>query len=98
MTLQREEEALEKAVVRLNGKLMGLVLGFLCGLGLFLATNFLVLKGGPQVGAHLGLLCQFFPGYRVSFLGSIIGFVYAGTVGFVAGVVLGVVYNKIAGA
>ncbi len=91
-----EEEALEKAVVRLNAKLMGIVVGFLAGLGLFLATMILVLKGGPNVGAHLGLLSQFFPGYRVTFLGSFVGFFYAFVVGFVIGSVLGAVYNKVA--
>ncbi len=93
-----EEEALEKAVVRLNAKLMGIVVGFLAGLGLFLATMILVLKGGPNVGAHLGLLSQFFPGYRVTFLGSFVGFFYAFVVGFVIGSVLGAVYNKVARA
>ena len=94
--MAREEEQIEKAVLQLNAKVLGIVLGFLLGLGLFLATNFLVLKGGPTVGAHLGLLSQYFPGYRVTFLGSLIGFVYAFIVGFVMGAVLGAVYNKIA--
>jgi hypothetical protein len=93
-----EEEALEKAVVRLNAKLMGIVVGFLAGLGLFLATMILVLKGGPNVGEHLGLLSQFFPGYHVTFLGSFVGFFYAFVVGFVIGSVLGAVYNKVARA
>lgn len=93
-----EEEALEKAVVRLNAKLMGIVVGFLAGLGLFLATMILVLKGGPNVGEHLELLSQFFPGYRVTFLGSFVGFFYAFVVGFVIGSVLGAVYNKVARA
>ncbi len=93
-----EEEALEKAVVRLNAKLMGIVVGFLAGLGLFLATMILVLKGGPNVGEHLGLLSQFFPGYSVTFLGSFVGFFYAFVVGFVIGSVLGAVYNKVARA
>ena len=74
------------------------MLGFLFGAGLFLATNFLVLKGGPHVGAHLGLLGQFFPGYRVSFWGSIVGFFYMFAAGLMIGVVLGAVYNKIARA
>jgi len=93
-----EEEALEKAVVRLNAKLMGIVVGFLAGLGLFLATMILVLKGGPNVGEHLGLLSQFFPGYSVTFLGSFVGFFYAFVVGFVIGSLLGAVYNKVARA
>ena len=94
--MEPEEEQIEKAVILLNSKLLGIVLGFLSGVGLFLITNFLVLKGGPHVGAHLFLLSNFFPGYRVTFLGSIIGFVYAFVVGFVVGVVLGAVYNKVA--
>jgi len=92
------EEQLEHAVILLNEKLLGTVLGFLSGAGLFLATNFLVIKGGRHVGAHLGLLANFFPGYRVTFLGSIIGFCYMFVVGLVVGVVLGAVYNKIATA
>jgi hypothetical protein len=94
--MEPEEEQIEKAVILLNSKLLGIVLGFLSGAGLFLVTNFLVLKGGPHVGAHLGLLSNFFPGYRVTFLGSIIGFCYAFVVGFLSGVVLGAVYNKVA--
>jgi hypothetical protein len=96
--MNREEEQLEKAVVVLNAKLLGIVLGFLLGLGLFVATNFLVLKGGENVGAHLGLLSQFFPGYSVTFVGSIVGFLYSFAVGFVVGATLGVVYNKVAQA
>jgi hypothetical protein len=96
--METEENQIEKAVILLNAKLLGIVLGFLSGAGLFLATNFLVLKGGRHVGMHLGLLASFFPGYRVTFLGSIIGFFYAFVVGFLVGVVLGAVYNKIATA
>jgi hypothetical protein len=94
--MESEEVLIQKAVVLLNAKLLGIVLGILAGTGLFLATNFLVLKGGPHVGAHLRLLAVFFPGYRVTFFGSIIGFCYAFALGFISGVVLGAVYNKLA--
>lgn len=43
------EDQLERAVILLNGKLLGIVLGFLFGAGLFLATNFLVLKGDSML-------------------------------------------------
>lgn len=94
--MDRDEELLEKAVARLNAKLMGIVLGTLCGVGLFVATNFLVIKGGNEVGPHLALLANFFPGYTVTFVGSLIGFGYAFVAGFVIGTVVGAVYNKIA--
>jgi len=94
--MESEEFLIQKAVVLFNAKLLGIVLGIVMGTGLFLATNFLVLKGGPNVGAHLKLLAVFFPGYRVTFFGSLIGFCYAFVVGFICGVILGAVYNKFA--
>jgi hypothetical protein len=68
---------------------MGLVLG----LGLLIATNVLVLKGGPDVGRHLSLLSNYFPGYRVTFIGSLIGFVYAFVLGYGLGRIIGSVYD-----
>jgi hypothetical protein len=94
--VDREEELLKQAVMRLNVKLLGTVFGLVLGFGLFLATNILIIKGGPVVGPHLALLNQFFPGYRVSFLGSLIGFIYGFGTGFLMGALLGVVYNQIA--
>lgn len=67
----------------------------LLGGGLFLATNILVLKGGPNVGQHLGLLSQYFPGYSVSFVGSLIGFIYAFVGGYIIGRAIGYVYNRL---
>lgn len=94
--MNREEEILQKAVIRLNEKLLGIVLGVILGFGLFAATLILVLKGGPNPGEHLGLLAQFFPGYSITYLGCLVGFVYAFIVGFVIGFVIGAVYNKVA--
>jgi hypothetical protein len=96
--MESEEELIQKAVVLLNAKLLGVVVGFLMGAALFLATNFLVIKGGHNVGAHLSLLAIYFPGYRVTFLGSLIGFFYAFVLGFFGGLILGTVYNKLARA
>lgn len=94
--MDSEQEQIERAVVVLNVKLFGILLGFLFGCLLFLATNFLILKGGEHVGAHLALLSVFFPGYRVTFVGSIIGFFYMFLLGCIVGIVIGLVYNKIA--
>lgn len=89
------ELILERAVVRLNANILGLVLGIISGLVLFVATNFLILKGGDVVGPHLGLLRAFFPFYSVTFAGSIIGFFYGLVCGYVAGFVIASVYNLV---
>ena len=95
------ENALEKLVLRrllrLNAALQGMVAGAIAGLIVFIATNWLVLKGGNVVGPHLALLGQFFIGYRVTFTGSLIGFAYAFAVGFVLGYLVARMYNWIAG-
>lgn len=90
------EERLFTGVLWLNAKVFGLSLGTVCGLGLFLATNWLVIKGGDPVGPHLSLLSQYFIGYRVSFPGSLIGFLYGFAFGTLAGSFIGWFYNKIA--
>lgn len=89
---------LNAAILRLNGRAWGLAFGLLLGAGLFIATNILVLKGGPRVGEHLRLLRVFFPGYTVTFLGSIIGFIYAFVIGYGLGRLIGMVYNRMVGS
>lgn len=83
-------------LLRLNATIMGIITGFLVALGIFVVTNFLILKGGPNVGLHLNLLGQFFPGYTVSFLGSLIGAVYGFVTGFIVGYVVCAIYNWVA--
>jgi hypothetical protein len=93
--MNENEQALQQAIRRLNARAWGIAVGLLLGGGLFLATVILVLKGGPNVGQHLGLLSQFFPGYSVSFVGSLIGFVYAFVGGYIIGRAIGAVYNRL---
>jgi len=95
---QVQEHAIRSTVMRLNAQAWGLAFGFLFGLGLFAATMVLVLRGGENVGAHLGLLGVYFPGYSVSILGSFVGFAYAFVVGYVTGRLIGLVYNRVADA
>jgi hypothetical protein len=97
-----EEEQLSRAVVRLNTTMFGMLLGVLFALGILIATNWLVLKGGPinnrgeeVIGPHLQLLGQFFIGYRVTFVGSLIGAAWAFALGTITGSVLGWIYNKL---
>jgi hypothetical protein len=83
-------------LLRLNATIMGIITGLLVALGIFVATNFLILKGGPNVGLHLNLLGQFFPGYTVTFMGSLIGAAYGFVTGFVIGYVVCAIYNWVA--
>ena len=90
--MAEDQRALESLVLtrlmRLNATVQGVVTGLIAGLTVFIATNWLIIKGGPVVGPHLALLGQFFIGYRVTFVGSLIGFAYGFVLGF--GVAYGV--------
>lgn len=88
-------QVIRRAFERVSQQGWGLALGVLAGGGLFLATAILVIKGGPDPGPHLGLLGVYFPGYRVTWAGSFIGAAYAFLIGYLAGLTIGVVYNKI---
>jgi len=85
-------------LMRLNAAVQGIVTGLIAGLGLFVATNWLILKGGRVVGPHLALLGQFFIGYRVTFVGSLIGFAYAFVLGFGVGFGVAWIYNRLVDA
>jgi len=88
---------LTRAVVRLHAGVMAATCALLGGTAVFLMTAWLLLKGGPHVGAHLQLLGQYFYGYTVTWGGCVIGFAYGGVAGGVAGWVIGTVYNAAAG-
>jgi hypothetical protein len=95
-----EKNALEDLVLtrvlRLNATIQGVVAGLVVGIGIFVATNWLVLKGGNPVGPHLALLGQFFIGYEVTFVGSLIGFAYGFATGFLGGYATAKIYNYFA--
>ena len=96
-TIPNEEEKIISHILLLNAKILGLVIGLICGLFFFVITNWLVIKGGPTVGPHLTLLNQYFIGYQVSFWGSIVGFAYGFIIGGVSGGLIGWIYNRIVG-
>jgi hypothetical protein len=87
------EEIVLTRMVRLNATVQGVVTGLMVGVGIFVATNWLVLKGGEVVGPHLALLGQFFIGYRVTFIGSLIGAAYGFGCGFIVGGLVAITYN-----
>ena len=82
-------------ILRLDAVAQGITTGVVAALGVFVATNWLVLKGGRVVGPNLALLAQFWPGYRVTFAGSLIGSAWVFAYGFVAGYLVSRLYNRL---
>ncbi|HEV8725033.1 MAG TPA: NAD(P)/FAD-dependent oxidoreductase [Candidatus Binatia bacterium] len=76
---------LSQAFPKLDRLSFGLSLGMASGVILSLITLILVLKGGETVGPNLQLLSQYFPGYSVTLLGSVLGLAYGFGTGFVGG-------------
>lgn len=85
----------QRSLTRLRARAWGVAMGLLFGVGLFAATLILVLLNGPNVGAHLGLLAVFLPGYAVTGFGSVVGLVYGFGIGYAAGWLTGRVYNAL---
>jgi len=98
--MEQDDKNLEDFVLiellRLNGVILGVTVGLLSGLAIFITTIILVVKGGEVVGPHLSLLGQFFIGYRVTYAGSLIGFLYGFALGFVVGYLFARIYNWVA--
>ena len=82
-------------LLKLNARAWGIAVGLLFGLAIFLATAFLLIKGGPNVGPHLGLMGQYLPGYSVTWPGAFVGFVYLFVIGYAVGRIIGGVYNAL---
>jgi hypothetical protein len=96
LTLE-EQRTLKAAVEDSNEKAWAIGLGLTLAIGLFTATNFLLLKGGSHVGSHLQLLHVYLPGYSVTFAGSVIGFIYAFVLGYLSGRTVIALYHRLAG-
>ena len=79
------QRALPWVFPKLDRLAFGLAVAIASGAVLTLATLWLALSGGNVVGPNLQLLSQYFPGYRVSLGGSLIGLVYALITGFLVG-------------
>ena len=95
---------------RMQAFALATVAGIFSGLGLFLATNILVVRGllsgdatfaeamyhgSHKVGPMLSLLSQFFPGYFPTFVGSLVGFVYLFIIGWVVVYFGARIYNAV---
>lgn len=92
---EQERQLIQAAIARLRAGIMAIVFGMLGGVGLFLATAWLLIRGGTEVGPTLGLLANYFPGYEVTWPGALIGLLYGAVVGGIAGWTLALLYNRL---
>jgi|SRR5579862_2116190 len=91
----RERELLRTTIARLRASVVAVVFGLTSGTGLFIATAWLIIRGGQEVGVHLSLLNNYFPGYSVTWPGSFVGFFYGTLTGAIAGWSVGWIYNEV---
>lgn len=77
--------AIIRAFSKLDKLAFATALGIVAGMAVFVATIFLILKGGNVIGPNLNLLGQYFIGYTVSIKGAFIGFGYSFLWAFIFG-------------
>lgn len=80
-----EDELIEAAFARLDPLSLGISVGVILGISLFLATALLLLHGGEVVGPNLSLLGHFFFGYSATWPGAFVGMLEMGISGFMLG-------------
>ena len=90
-----DDAVIISALAKLDSLALGIAVGLLLGLVIFLATVVLVLKGGEVVGPNLGLLSNYFIGYEVTYAGSLIGFIYGFGSGFALGWLIASLRNAV---
>ena len=94
---QRAVGEVSRAIARIQPGFLTIVFAAMCGLGVSVLTAWLVIKDGPNVGEHLRLIGNYFPGYSVTWLGSVVGLFYGAIVGGAIGWSIGTIYNKVVG-
>jgi hypothetical protein len=82
-------------LAKIQARVLAFVSALIGGVGLFVMTAWLLIKGGENVGAHLQLLGQYFIGYTVTWKGSVIGLFYGAVVGGCVGWAIARIYNWI---
>jgi hypothetical protein len=80
--------------MKLSKKAFALASGILWGVIVFLATIYVLLKGG---GSTLVLLQQFYWGYNISWSGAFLGLIYGLIYGFILGWIFALFYNAFTG-
>lgn len=81
--------------MKLHVRSFGLACGILIGLALFLITWWIILTKG--LSRETTIVGQFYIGYNISPLGSLIGLVWGFVEGWLGGMLFAWLYNRFAG-
>jgi protoporphyrinogen oxidase len=79
------KKSAERVFPKLDAPALGLSLGLMTGVLLAVITLFAWQQGDPGVVTAVELINQFYPGYTVTLLGAVIGFLYAFVTGYLVG-------------
>ena len=82
-----------RALVRFNAHVVGVIAALLSAAALALATLIMTAQGNTNPEGLLALLRHFLPGYRISLPGAFVGALWAATIGYGLGGLLGFGYG-----
>jgi hypothetical protein len=91
---ESEDNVIEAAFAKIDPLALGVAVGVVSGLGIFMASAILLLRGGPVVGPRLSLLGNYLFGFEVTWTGAVIGLFEGGMWGFAAGALAAGLRNR----
>lgn len=80
-----EDAVIEAEFAKIDPLALGIAVGVVSGLGIFMASVVLLLRGGPAPGPTLSLLGNFLFGFDVTWSGAVIGLFEGGLLGGAVG-------------
>jgi len=92
---QEQLELIRTAVIRIRTRVLAAALAISTGVGVWVITVWLLIRGGDDVGEHLSLLSNYMPGFSVTWTGAFIGLFWGAVYGAVVGFVFARLYNWI---
>lgn len=90
----RKDDLLD-VTLRFDGNYLGIALGSIVSIGLFVTTSWLVFRGTADESMHAFLLAQYLPGYSVSIPGALIGALEIFIIVYVLSLLFGWIYNRV---
>ena len=82
---ESEDEVIEVAFAKIDPLALGVAVGVVSGLVIFMASAILLLRSGPMVGPTLSLLGNYLFGFEVTWAGAVIGLFEGGMLGCAVG-------------